>query len=323
MTSYDLLYKMTTQYFLFNNAFALLDWQGGKLSGIYPINFTHAEIQMDDRGELFTEFTLKNGRKAQFRYQDLIHLRRHFNGNEFLGDDNRALDVALELAHAQNEGILSSIKNGGNLRGILKLAQVSRSVDAKEIQENFIKDYLNLSNNGGVAIMDSRADYIPLNQAPQQLDSGQTAATKDKIYSYLGISEKIVNSLYSEDEFSAFYESVIEPLATLMSLEFTRKIFTDREQGFGNQIVFESGRLQFTSNSTKVSLIKELLPLQLLTINEAREVLNMAPVDGGDVRLQTLNVVDADKANTYQLGKVGERIGNTDSKSDDGNTDET
>lgn len=311
MTSYDLLYKMTTQYFLYNNAFALLDFNdGGRLAGVYPINFSSVNFAMDGAGNLFTEFTFRNGRKAQFNYSDILHIRRHFNGNEFLGDDNRALNPALEIAHTQNEGLVQSIKNGANLRGILKLSQIAKADNAKEIRKNFIKDYLDISNNGGVAILDTSTDYLPLNNQAAQIDNGQISATKEKIYSYLGISEKIVSSSYSEDEYAAFYESTIEPLAVQLSLEFTRKIFSDREKAFGNQIIFESGRLQFTSNKTKIELLKELLPLGLLSINQALEILNLPPIEGGDQkRLQTLNVVDFDKAAEYQLTKAGKKYG--------------
>ena len=317
MTAYDLLYKLVTHYFLYNNAFAVLDWDSaGKLAGIYPVNYVSAQMLLDNSGKLYVEFTFKNGRKAQFEYSDLIHIRRHFNGNEFLGDSNCALDTALEMAHAQNEGLIASVKNSGALRGILKLVQTTKAKDAKELRENFVKDYLSLSNNGGIAVLDSTAEYLPLNQTSTTLDAGQISATKEKIYSYLGISEKIVNSSYSEDEYSAFYESVVEPIAVQLSLEFTRKIFSTRERGYGNQVVFESGRLQFSSNATKINLLKELLPLGLLTINQALEVLNLSPVEGGDKRLQTLNVVDADRATEYQMARAGRENGKTGSTND-------
>lgn len=310
MSAFDAFYKIVTQFYLNNNAFAVLDFdEKRKLQGVYPVNYTHADFQMDSVGRLYVEFTFGNGKKAQFPYSDLIHLRRHFNGNEFLGEDNRALNPALELAHAQNEGILNSIKNGFNLRGILKTSKVNKSIEARQIRDDFIKDYMSISDNGGIAILDNTAEYLPIKQDAVTLDNDQITATKDKIYSYLGISEKIVNSTYTEDEFSAFYESVIEPLATQLSLEFTRKVFSEREQALGNQIIFESGRLQFSSNATKINLIKELLPLGLLSINQALEVLNIAPIEGGEKRLQTLNVVDFDKANEYQLLKAGYRNG--------------
>ena len=308
MTAFDMLYKLTTQYYLHNNAFALLNWnEQGKLAGIYPINYTHVELQADRMDNLYVEFTFRNGKRAAFDYNDIVHLRRHFNGNEFLGDDNRALSATLELAHTQNEGIKNSIESSAHLRGILKLNQLMNDKDLKNTKENFVRDYLSMSNNGGIVTVDTKMDYVPIENNPINLDATQLHAVKNKIYDYVGVSEKIVNSSYSEDEYAAFYESTIEPLAVQLSLEFTRKIFNERERAFGNQIVFESGRLQFTSNKTKVSLIKELLPYGILTINQALEILNMAPIEGGDKRLQTLNVVDAERVTEYQLMRAGGR----------------
>ena len=60
--------------------------------------------------------------------------------------------------------------------------------------------------------------------------------------------------------------------------------------------------LQFASNKTKVDLIEKLMPYGLLTVNQALEILNLPAVEGGEKRLQTLNVIDAAKANQYQVG---------------------
>ena len=163
----------------------------------------------------------------------------------------------------------------------------------KEEKEAFINDYLQVSNDGGVVATDQKMEYVPIENKPVILTAEQTKSIQTKIYNYLGIIEGIVNSSYTEDEFSAFYESTIEPFAVALGLEFTAKVFNDREQAYGNSILFESGRLQYSSNKTKVELIKELMPLGLLTVNQALEILNMPGVEGGDRRIQTLNVVDA------------------------------
>ena len=310
MTAYDFLYKLITGLYLTNNAFALLDRdEGGALRGIYPISYSGVELLMDTAGTLFAKFTFRNGRKVQFEYRDLIHLRRHFNQSDFLGEDNRAIDAALEVAHVQNEGIVNAIKNSASLRGILKFTQVLPAAKLKELKDRFLNDFLSIGNEGGIVAVDQQSEYIPIENKPATISGEQSALIRDKIYSYLGISQAIVDSTYSEDQFAAFYESVIEPIATALSLEFTRKLFNERELSFGNQIIFESGRLQFSSNATKVNLIKELLPLGILTINQALEILNLAPIEGGDKRLQTLNVVDADRATEYQLAKAHNQNG--------------
>ena len=95
-------------------------------------------------------------------YADVIHLRRNFNSNDLLGDRNEALEPALQLAHTQNEGIISAINSGATLRGILKRTQLANVEKLKDIQENFIKDYLTISNNGGIAVIDNASEYICL-----------------------------------------------------------------------------------------------------------------------------------------------------------------
>ena len=237
-------------------------------------------------------------------YADIIHLRRNFNGNDVLGDPNDALSPALQLAHTQNEGIISAIKSGASLRGILRRTQIASPEMLKQLKDNFVKDYLDITNNGGVAAIDNGFEYIPIDNKPYSVDEKQMQAVKDKIYNYLGISEAIVNSSYNEDQWAAFYESTIEPLALQLSLEFTRKLFNDRERAFGNSVLFESGRLQFSSNATKVNLIRELMPMGLLTVNQALEILNLPSVPDGDRRIQSLNYVDADKAEEYQLARA-------------------
>lgn len=307
MSAFDMIYKLVTHYFLYNNAFAFLQKdEQGQLAGIYPLNPVHVEFMSDAGGALFCQFIFSGGKDVILPYADIIHLRRNFNDNDLLGDPNTALSPALQLAHTQSEGIISAIKSSANIRGILKRNQLSSLERLKEIQENFVKDYLNIANNGGIAVIDQGAEYIPVNNTPYAIDESQLHAVKTKIYDYLGISESIVNSSYTEDQWAAFYESTIEPLALQFSLEFTRKLFNERERAFGNSVLFESGRLQFSSNATKVSLIKEIMPMGLLSINQALEILNLPAIAGGEQRLQSLNYVNADKADQYQLsGKTG------------------
>ena len=307
MNAYDFLYKMVTHYYIHNNSFALLDKdERGNVTAIYPITANYVEMLSDKANNLYCRFTFNTGNRATFPYKDLIHLRRAFNNNDLLGDDNSALTPALELAHTQNEGIINGIKAGANIRGILSFTQIMSPAKLKEEKEAFVADYLQMNNDGGVIATDQKMEYTPIESKPVILNAEQAQQAAEKIYNYLGVSKEIVNSSYTEDQFSAFYESVIEPLAVALGMEFTSKIFNEREQAFGNAIIFESGRLQFTSNSTKVNLIKELMPYGLLTINQALEILNLPGVKDGDKRLQSLNYVDTNIANNYQMNKQTE-----------------
>ena len=306
MTAYDMFYKIVTHYYLYNNAFAYLQKdENGKLTGIYPLSPVNMEYLTDLTGELYCRFFFAGDKQVTLPFRDVFTIRRFYNSNDLLGDKNTAILNTLDLAHTQNEGIANSIKSSATIKGLLKYNQILSPENLKKEKEEFIKDYLSISNNGGIAALDSKMDYVPLEIKGVSIDNEQMSAVKQKIYDYLGVSEKIINSTYNEDEWSAFYESVVEVIGLQISLELTDKIFTPREQAFGNSIIMEANRLQFASNATKTNMLKELMPLGLFTVNQALEILNLPSVEDGDRRVQTLNVANTKIVDEYQMNKKG------------------
>jgi len=55
-------------------------------------------------------------------------------------------------------------------------------------------------------------------------------------------------------------------------------LYTERERQFGNQIFFSSNRLQYMSNSDKLTAIQTFADRGLMTRNELREIMNLAPL---------------------------------------------
>lgn len=311
MSGYDFLYKVATQYYLHNNSFILVQKDNrGNLTGLYPLSPSSVEYVVDGANEVYLKFLFNGGEKVTLHMNEVAVLRRHFNSNELLGDDNTAIMSALELAHTQNEGMREAIKNSAQIRGIVKYTQALSPSKLKEARDEFMNNYLTMANNGGVIPVDTSMEYQPLNVSDVQIDTTQIDAVKRKIYDYLGINEDIVNGNYNEDQWQSFFESIVEPFAIQISSELTEKIFTEREKAFANRIIFESSKLQYASNKSKTNVIKELLPLGVLTINQALDLLNLERVEDGDKRIQSLNYIDKALADSYQMnnkeGKVDE-----------------
>ena len=310
MDAYSFLYKVVTQLYLKNNAWVYIHWDpsGRFVQSFYPINSSSVEL-LQSGSDVYVKFTFLGGQTVTLPYTDLIHLRRFFNQSDFYGDSSdAALLPTLELIHTTNQGIVNAVKSSAYLRGILKFTSMLKVEDMKRQRDLFVADYMDITNNGGVAATDAKADYLPLSSDPKMVDAKMMELTEDKVYRYFNVSPSIIRSDYSEDQWTAFYESVIEPLAIQLSLEFTAKVFTARERGFGNEIVFEANRLQYASNQTKIELVGALMDRGLLSINEAREIFNMAPVQDGDKRIVSLNYVDASVANQYQLGGASKDV---------------
>lgn len=294
MNAYDFLYRLITTLMIDNNAFAYPYWEGSQLVAIWPINCQAAEFLEDQSGTFYVKFRFADGGSVVLPYSEVIHLRRHYYRNDLLGEPNTPIHATLSAIHTTNEGLAEAVKTSASLRGILKFQGLLKDADIEAARQRFVQQYMTVQNSGGVAALDGKAEYEELKTQPVVINAAQMKELRDAVFRYFGVSEAIVKGDYDEDQWNAFYESTIEPLAVQMSLECTSKLFTAREIGHGNEIIFEANRLQYASVKTKLQLM-QMVDRGALTPNEWREAFNLAPLPGGDTPIRRLDTRPTDE----------------------------
>ena len=306
MDTYNFIYKTISILENDNNAFIYIARdEEDFITGFYPVLALNYYLFEDAYGRLFLKFKFINGQEYFLLYTDLIHLRKFYNKHDIFGTNNKVLRTDLETAHTANEGISNAIKTTANLKGILKYNATLKQKDIEESKNAFVKDFLNLENESGIAAIDSKAEFEAINLKPITLDSEQLKQVNYNIFDYYGISENIIRNDYTFDQWNAFYEGVIEPLAMQLSNVFTIKIFNKQSIKKGHKIVFTANRLQYASLTDKTNLLKVVIPAGVIKTDEIREVLDFAPLGGeeGERIVQSLNNIDREIANEYQGGK--------------------
>ena len=283
--------KLAAQLTLNRNAFAYInrDHNGYPIE-LYPLPVMSAEALYDRGYNLYLRFVLRNGRMVTYPYRDVIHLRRDYYENDIFGTSaQEALTPLMELVGTSDKGLMDAIKNGAIIRWLVKWNQTIRPEDLKKQAENFAEMYLSTETNGtGVAATDAKAEVQQIKPNDYVPNVLQTDRTERRIYSFFGVNQSIVQNSYTEDEWNAFYEAQIEPVTKQMSDEFTRKLFSPRERQAGHRITFGANSLQYASMSTKLNLL-QMVDRGAMTPNEWREVLNMAPIEGGDKPIRRLD----------------------------------
>lgn len=292
MNAYDFYYKVISQLYLHNNAFIFIQRNTEKEPiGLYPLEYERCKLY-EYNNSIYVQFTFSGNQVYTASLKDdVIHLKRYFCKNDVIGDSNMPIVQTMSFKHIFDEGIVNAIKTTQGIKGLLKTTKAMlKQEDLKATRDAFVRDFIDSSN--GIAMVDGTTDFQAININPQTASDNQVKLLNDQILNYFGINEDILQSKYDENKWNAFYESVIEPIAVQMGIEFTNKIFSYGEIFHGNEIYFESNRLQYASNTTKVAIIKECGALGILTINECREIMNLAPIEDGDVRIQSLNYTD-------------------------------
>lgn len=299
MGGHVMLEKAAVQLALNNNAFILIVRdENGVPEQLYPIPANMVEAKYEGEG-LYLKFYFKNGKTAQFPYSEVIHIRNDFNENDIFGESPQAaLEPLMEIVNTSDQGIVKAIKNSGVIRWLLTYATPLRPEDLKANVQQFVDNYMDISSpTFGAAGVDSKAsaqriepkDYVP--------NAMQMGNTQKRIYSFFNTNEKIVESTYTEDEWNSYFEIVIEPVAIQLGEEFTRKLFSRKERGFGNAIFFDAANLQCASLSTKLAL-QAMVDRGALTPNEWRETFNLSPVADGDKPLRRLDTQTVNQIST-------------------------
>jgi len=283
MNGKDFLYKVRTLLEINNVCFIYIMRDDlGRCVGLYPMPTAQLEA-VESKGLLFIRFRFPSGVQMVHSWEDLAVLRKDYNTSDIWGDSNGAILTSLDLLNTTNEGMANAIKSTANLRGILKTTKAMLSPeDAKKQKDRFVEDYMGLANSSGIAMLDATQSFDPITIQPQIANYKNVEELRNNIYRYFGVNEDAVLSKLSGDTWEAFYEAKIEPTLIALGLELTNKIFTDRERGFENEIVFESNRMHYMSTANKLALVR-MVDRGAMTANEWREVMNMAPIEGGDV----------------------------------------
>ena len=301
--AYKFYYHVITNLELYNDSFIYIQRDLDlKVTGLYPLDFTEGKLY-EFEGKLWIKFKFGRSKERFVAYDECIHLTRFVSKDGLFGGSSIPIVKTLSIKHIIDEGIVNAIKTTQSIKGVLKSTKTMlKPEDVKKMRDQFVRDFVDRGDKSGIGGLDATTEFQPVKIEPTTADENQIKIFDNKIMAYFGVNENIIQSKYTEDEWNAFYESVLEPIGLQMSLEFTNKLFTPTEKGFGNEIIFESNRLQYASNKTKIELLRTAT--NIMTMNELREVFNLAPREDGDVILidQNHSVLDQNGGESNEEG---------------------
>ena len=258
----------------------------GEPSGIYtPLPHRCEVVQFGDKPYLRYEFA--DGKHAAVELEYCGIMVQHQYRSDLLGETNAALFPTMELINIQNQGIEEGVKSAATYRFWAKINNFSKVEDlTKERQrftaENFARD----ANAGGILLFPNNyQDIHQVDVKPWVIDAEQMKLIKENVYEYFGVNEDILTNKAIGDAWAAYYEGKVEPFAIQFSEVMTKMLYTLREQSQGNKVMATANRLQYLSNQDKLNVSSQMLDRGIMSINDVREIWNLAPVEDGDRRI--------------------------------------
>ena len=291
------LYRTATILMVHNTAFIVPAFDRfGEPSGIYTVLPDRCEV-IDYKGVPYLRYKFGSGDTAAIELEFCGILNRFQYRSDLFGESNRALFPTMDLIKIQDQGIEEGVKNSASYRFSARLTNFTNAQDLANERKRFTKENFSSESDGGGMLLfpNTYTDIKQLDTKPFVVDAAQMQQIKDNVFFYFGVNEDVLENKAIGDSWNAFYEGAIEPFAIQLSDVLTKMIYTFREQSQGNLVMATSNRLHYMSNADKLNVSAQLLDRGMLTLNEAREIWNLPPLEGGDVRIIRGEYYNADQ----------------------------
>ena len=252
-------------------------------TGYYTVLPEKCEI-VEYKDDVWLRYKFHMDEVAAVRLNECAILTQHQYKQDFFGETNYALEPTVKMIDLNKQGIEEAIKNGATFRFWAKMSNFTMDGDLKKEASRFGNLAFSGDSDGMLLFPNTYTDIHQYDNKPYTVDSDQLKQIRDNVFDYFGVNEDVLQNKAYGDAWSAFYEGAVEPFAIALSDGLTKAMYTERERATGNEVFFTSNRLQYMSNSDKLAVAAQLTDRGIFSINEAREVFNMEPVDGGDIR---------------------------------------
>lgn len=324
MTSRPFLYKLAWQLVKNCNAYIYqvydeIDIKGSNLVKRVPREFwilDPSEVTIYDNGvEWRIEFT--NGEVSiDMPYAEIIHIRWKFGENAFKGGnssgkfDTRSLLGNLQKLHVVKECATKNMQTSLSTKGVITMNGVA-DADRREITREELENHL-LNSQMGFLITDLESHFTPLNINVSDIPTNALNFIRDEVLYPYGVSIPILTGKFTDEEFSAFYQTVLEGIFKELAETFTVRLFTKKQLKEGYRIQVYDRFVQSLSFATRLKIVEMVNPSNLLNRSEQRELLGYEPDNGPD--RVSLNYINASIADAYQLKQK------TNSENEEGDT---
>lgn len=315
MTTTDFIEKIIWQLYFNYNAFIIptyytIENANGSIqkvyTGLYPISPTNVDFLQDESGKLYVKFTFANNFETTLNYSDVIHIRKNYSVNEFMGGnecgqpDHEALLKTLDLNNKLLTNLSKAMVSSCAVNGVVKFNTMMDDGKTEKAMRDLEEKLKN--SESGFLPLDIRSEFQPIEREIQMVDAETLQFIDDKILRHFGVPYCILTGDYTLEQYNAFFQKTIEPICRMLSQAFTRALFTQRERAFGNEIKFYTKDLIFMSTDQTLEMVNLLGASGSLYENEKRVAFGLRPLPELEgVRMMSLNYVNVEYAREYQL----------------------
>ena len=274
-------YRTRTIFEMQNNAVIvpILD-DTDSVVGLFPVLPSLCEV-VSYKGIEYLRYTFYGNQRAAIELDRCGIITKHQYKDDIFGEKNTALNGTLSLLDLNKQAIKAAVENSNSFKFMARMNNFAKDEDIRAERQRVRE--ANIKDKDGFLVLFSNlvGDPKQINYSPYTIDEKEAKRIDENIEKYFGVSSEAIKNEITGDKAAAFYEGAVEPFAIQASEVITNMLFTAIEQSTGNAFVLTSNRIQFMTNADKLSFTTQMADRGLVSINELRDIWNLAPLPDG------------------------------------------
>nr|WP_315022905.1 phage portal protein [uncultured Aminipila sp.] len=280
-----------------------------KYTALYPLAPYDFKFVILDTGEWAVELYFSDGSQWTFPYSEILHFKWRRGNNTIIGggdDGGKSNDrdtlKTIEALDKTIQGIPKTIEAALNMSGIFHTKSLAGAEQLTKDRDDFENHII--QSKTGILATTLAGEFTPINKGAATIPDNLLNFLKSVIQEKYGVSGAILSGDYNGEQNAAFYQTAIEDFLVEFEQETTSKLFSPREFDVGHRLKGYYSKINYLSTTDKIQLATISTNTGLMMLNEVGEMFGMAPFEGGNRRIMSLNYISADIADAYQLGSM-------------------
>lgn len=287
MTSYEWVETVLCHLLLHGNTYlAHLYGGAGQIVGMVPIHPLGVSVESDDNNRKLFRVSLDDGTTREFNTNTLTHIPGlSTDGVRGLSPIQVARNM-LGTSVAGERSAARMFSNGAMVSGLVTPEDDLTEEDAKAIKDSLRQKMQGESNAGDIAVINRKLKFTQWSMKAadaQFLESREFQV--EEIARWFGVPPHLLGQTDKQTSWGQGVESQNRALARYTLMPWTSRIEQrlSRHLQSDRKIEFDYKPLLKPSPEQEIELLIKQVDSGLLTTNEARAIINMPGIDGGDV----------------------------------------
>lgn len=249
-----------------------------EVSGLWLCLPDRCTIMEDKRGKEWLRYEFSNHQHTLVELDRCGIMTRFQYQSDFFGDRQTALDELLDLISMERQGIKEGVRNASTFRFLARATNFKDPEDLAQEQKNFTARNMKADASGFLLFPNTYDGIQQIQSKAYQVDAAEQELIQRNVFDYFGVSEEVVQNKASGPALDALFDGAIEPFSIQLGEVLTFMLFSDLEIAYGAKVEVAANRLQYMSTGDKINFVAQLSDRGMITINEARELINYSPL---------------------------------------------